>query len=152
MTHKYSELPNGKQRDELIKQDKEKLYKESGFDLEEAEKQLKEFTSGRKIKPFFLWNLYFSEVFHNKGGFDIVIANPPYLGQKGNKEKFQLIKLTEFGRQFHQRRMDYFYFFFHKAIELAKKKVSLASSLLTIISPLHTLTNFGNTFTQLAVF
>jgi hypothetical protein len=77
--NKYSELPNGKQRDELIKQDKEKLYKESGFDLEAAEKQLKESTSGKRIKPFFLWNLYFSEVFHNKGGFDVVIANPPYV-------------------------------------------------------------------------
>ncbi|MCK4446816.1 MAG: N-6 DNA methylase, partial [Candidatus Marinimicrobia bacterium] len=86
--NKYSILRNEKQRDELIKQDKEKLYKESGFDLESAEKQLKEFTSGRKIKPFFLWNLYFSEVFHKKGGFDVVIANPPYitiaLGKKQN--------------------------------------------------------------------
>lgn len=29
-------------------------------------------------KPFFLWNLYFPEVFQERGGFDIVIANPPY--------------------------------------------------------------------------
>jgi len=77
--NKYSILPNVKQRDEYIKQDKEKLYKELGFDLESAEKQLKEFTSGKKIKPFFLWNLYFFEVFHNKCGFDVVIANPPYV-------------------------------------------------------------------------
>lgn len=76
--NKYSVLPNKAQREELAKQEKEKLYKESGFDLEAAEKQLKEFTSGRQIKPFFLWNLYFSEVFHRKGGFDVVIANPPY--------------------------------------------------------------------------
>lgn len=77
--NKYSVLRNKNQRNKLIRQDKEKLYKESGFDLESAEKQLKEFTIGRKIKPFFLWNLYFSEVFHNKGGFDVVIANPPYI-------------------------------------------------------------------------
>jgi len=76
--NKYSVVRNEKQRDELIKEKKEKLYKESGFNLELVEKQLKEFTSGKKIKPFFLWNLYFSEVFHNKGGFDVVIANPPY--------------------------------------------------------------------------
>lgn len=31
------------------------------------------------IKPFFLWRLNFAEVFAEKGGFDIVIANPPYL-------------------------------------------------------------------------
>jgi hypothetical protein len=29
-------------------------------------------------KPFFLWKLHFSEVFQN-GGFDVVIANPPYI-------------------------------------------------------------------------
>ena len=29
-------------------------------------------------RSFFLWHLNFSEVFREKGGFDIVIANPPY--------------------------------------------------------------------------
>jgi len=29
-------------------------------------------------KPWFLWKLNFSEVFKQKGGFDIVIGNPPY--------------------------------------------------------------------------
>jgi len=83
--NKYNVLPNQKQRDEIIKQEKAKLYKESDFDLELAEKQLKEFTSGKMIKPFFLWKLYFSEVFHEKGGFDAVIANPPYVRQEAIK-------------------------------------------------------------------
>lgn len=30
-------------------------------------------------KPFFIWKLHFSEVFQEKGGFDVVIANPPYI-------------------------------------------------------------------------
>jgi len=30
-------------------------------------------------KPFFLWHLYFADVFEEKGGFDVVIANPPYV-------------------------------------------------------------------------
>lgn len=30
-------------------------------------------------KPFFLWKLNFSEVFKDKGGFDVVIGNPPYV-------------------------------------------------------------------------
>ena len=30
------------------------------------------------IKPFFLWKLNFSEVFEKNGGFDVVVANPPY--------------------------------------------------------------------------
>ena len=29
--------------------------------------------------PFFLWHTYFWDVFDKKGGFDIVIGNPPYL-------------------------------------------------------------------------
>jgi hypothetical protein len=33
----------------------------------------------RNVKPYFLWKLHFSEVFSGEnGGFDIVIANPPY--------------------------------------------------------------------------
>ncbi len=32
----------------------------------------------QRVKPFFLWKLYFAEVFEEKGGFDVIIANPPY--------------------------------------------------------------------------
>ena len=31
-----------------------------------------------KTKPFFIWELEFEEVYKNDG-FDIVIANPPYV-------------------------------------------------------------------------
>lgn len=30
------------------------------------------------VKPFFLWRLHFLEVFQQKNGFDVVIANPPF--------------------------------------------------------------------------
>lgn len=33
----------------------------------------------KNAKPYFLWKLYFSKVFIEKGGFDIVIGNPPYI-------------------------------------------------------------------------
>jgi hypothetical protein len=32
-----------------------------------------------KRKPFFPWRLQFAEVFEEKGGFDVIIANPPYV-------------------------------------------------------------------------
>ena len=36
-----------------------------------------------KSKPFFIWKLYFAEVFQRRNpGFDIVIANPPYVRQE----------------------------------------------------------------------
>ncbi len=79
---KYKVLLNIEQRESIIKEEKEKLYKASGFNLEQFEKQLREYTTGNKIRPFFPWKLYFAEVFHEKGGFDVVIANPPYVSVK----------------------------------------------------------------------
>ena len=32
----------------------------------------------KNIRPFFVWGLEFSDVFTEHGGFDVVIANPPY--------------------------------------------------------------------------
>jgi hypothetical protein len=40
-------------------------------------KKLEQYKKSR-TKPFFLWKLNFAEVFQEKGGFDVVIANPPY--------------------------------------------------------------------------
>lgn len=42
-------------------------------------------------KPFFLWHLYFAEVFELKGGFDVVIANPPY-GADIEKKQLEYMK------------------------------------------------------------
>ncbi len=48
------------------------------------------------IRPFFLWKLNYSEVFENKGGFDVVIANPPYVSawqmEKDDPEMRKIIK------------------------------------------------------------
>ena len=41
-----------------------------------------------RAKPFFLWKLYFSEVFLRENpGFDVVIANPPYVRQESITEQ-----------------------------------------------------------------
>jgi hypothetical protein len=68
----------------------------------------------------FDFDVYFSEILRRNRGFDVVIGNPPYLGQQGNKEIFQVIKNGKLGRKYHQRRMDLFYFFFHLALDLVK--------------------------------
>lgn len=49
-------------------------------------------------KPFFLWHLYFADVFEEKGGFDVVIANPPYFRSRDLPEfiKKSYSKLYEF--------------------------------------------------------
>lgn len=53
----------------------EETLKEHG-----KEKELPKLQALRRSnnKPFFLWKLHFAEVFQKKGGFDVVIANPPY--------------------------------------------------------------------------
>ena len=74
-------------------------------------------------KPFFLWKLHFAEVFQEKGGFDVVIANPPYVGHKGGqKDLFQELKKTEFGKRFNNERMDLFYYFFHLGLGIGRIK------------------------------
>jgi hypothetical protein len=50
--------------------------------------------------------------------FDIIIANPPYIGEKGNKEIFRAVKNSSLGKRFSQAKMDYFYYFFHLAMDL----------------------------------
>ncbi|MCX6747723.1 MAG: Eco57I restriction-modification methylase domain-containing protein [Candidatus Nomurabacteria bacterium] len=49
--------------------------------------------------------------------FNIVIGNPPYVGEKGNKETFRPIAESPLGKRFHQGKMDLFYFFFHIALD-----------------------------------
>lgn len=53
-------------------------------------------------------------------GFDIVIANPPYVGEKGNKTTFDKLKITSLGKRFYKGKMDLFYFFFHLGIDALK--------------------------------
>ena len=53
-------------------------------------------------KPYVLWQLDFARVFREKGGFDIVIGNPPYIGESGNKEIFRAVATTEFGERTYQ--------------------------------------------------
>lgn len=50
-------------------------------------------------------------------GFDIVIANPPYVGEKGNKTTFDKLKPTSLGKRFYKGKMDLFYFFFHLGLD-----------------------------------
>ena len=48
----------------------------------------------KEIKPFFIWELEFSEIFkEDNPGFDIIIGNPPYVSTKGiTKEQKDIYK------------------------------------------------------------
>ena len=75
----------------------------------------------RNEKPFFLWKLFFADVFANKG-FDIVIANPPYLKERDNAHIFKDINESEFGKTWHQGKMDFWFYFLHKSIDISNPK------------------------------
>lgn len=47
--------------------------------------------------------------------FDLIIGNPPYIGEKNNLECFKPIKTSELGKLAYEGKMDYFYFFIYKA-------------------------------------
>jgi len=70
--------------------------------------------------PFFLWKLNFAEIFRENSGFDVVIANPPYVSATGlsNIEKSELKRnyQTAIGR------IDTYGLFTEKAILLASER------------------------------
>lgn len=76
-------------------------------------------------KEIFDFHVYFSEVFHRKHGFDLVIANPPYIGESGHKDLFRKTKDGPLAG-FYLGKMDYFYFFFHLALNLAGPQGEIA--------------------------
>lgn len=103
-------------------------------------KKLEEIEKGRKErrKPYFLWKLEFAKVFKENGGFDIVIGNPPYIGEGKNKEVFLPVQNTSFGEKYYIGKMDFWYFFTSLGIELLKEKGTLS-----YIAPNNWLTTTG---------
>jgi len=92
----------------------------------------------QKTKPYFLWKLEFSRVFRENGGFDVVIGNPPYLGEEGNKSIFQQIASTAFGKKYYVGKMDLWYFFTSKAIDLVR-----TNGVVSFIAPNNWMTTAG---------
>jgi hypothetical protein len=79
---------------------------------------------------FFDWKLDFPEVLNenitSNPGFDIVIANPPYIGQKGNKSLFEVFKESGRWKFFYERKQDIYYYFIAQGILLTKEKGNLS--------------------------
>lgn len=53
--------------------------------------------------------------------YNVILGNPPYFGEKNHKEVFDKIKESDFGKKYYEAKMDYFYFFIEKGIELLEK-------------------------------
>lgn len=98
--------------------------------IEELHKQLEDLIEKRKKlhelqnavnKPYFLWHLFFADVFE-KGGFDIVIGNPPYIEHKKLKDIAYLLKDRYF---VYSGATDISAYFFELGFNLLNKKGTL---------------------------
>ena len=95
-----------------------KLGRENKYaELKELDKTKKE-----KRKPYFLWKLEFSRIFKEKGGFDIVIGNPPYIGfQKvTNKEYYKEKYISANGKY------DFYVLFIENGLRLLKENGTIS--------------------------
>jgi len=68
--------------------------------------------------PFFLYRLHFSEVFAAKGGFDIVVANPPYVRGTALSEQKDLLR-ARFPNVY-DGYADLYVYFFARSMELVR--------------------------------
>ena len=76
---------------------------------------ISQITNGHKDFDF---EVYFSEVFHEKKGFDVVIANPPYVKEDVNKQAFDDVRDSEC----YQGKMDLWYLFGCRGLDIAKNE------------------------------
>ena len=122
--------------DENARAKKDKLRKDlDGLEWEFMEATLREQgrteaitelkrASATHRKPFFLWRLHFGEVFRQRGGFDVVIANPPYV----RMELFKSDKPELRARysQVHNDRADLYCYFYARALQIMAKGGALS--------------------------
>ena len=74
--------------------------------------------------PFFLYRLHFYEVFRDKGGFDLVLANPPYVRMEHIKEQKGEFKAA-YPHVF-DGRADLYVYFYARGLELLRSGGVLA--------------------------
>jgi len=84
--------------------------------IEASHQQLEE-VARRAERPFFLWHLLFQDVFE-EGGFDIVIANPPYIRHELIGALKPLLKQQNY-RSFDST-ADLFVYFFEQGLRLLR--------------------------------
>lgn len=112
---KDSNNPTDKQSKKLVE------YETQFANLTLSYEKLKELER-RNHKPFFLWKLFFSDVFE-EGGFDIVIGNPPYIQLQKLGSDADI--LQEAGFETFARTGDIYCLFYEQAFKVLKPKGNL---------------------------
>ncbi len=105
--------------DNRLRKELSKLLKKDGYQQSETEKlagwnPYDQNMSAGFFDPEWMFGL--------SNGFNIIVGNPPYVGHKGGQKKlFNILRETSLGIRFNNERMDLFYYFFHKSIDLANE-------------------------------
>ncbi|MCC7499543.1 MAG: SAM-dependent DNA methyltransferase [Bryobacterales bacterium] len=75
--------------------------------------------SADALSDDFDWAARFPEVFPAPGrGFSAIIGNPPFLRERDYRECFAQARHSQLGRRWATGKMDYWYFFAHRSLEL----------------------------------
>ncbi len=115
--------------EETLKRHKEFLRKtdKTEKEIEKRKKQLEQKGEARKKllafehtdeRPYFLWHLFFMDVFE-KGGFDVIIGNPPYIQIQSMGKDADILQELNF--KTFSRRGDIYCLFYEQSYKLLKK-------------------------------
>lgn len=115
---------------ERLNEVQKEQYKAKSKELKEIEKrkvQLANRSESRKKlldfehtdeRPYFLWHLYFMDVFE-KGGFDVIIGNPPYIQLQKMGKDADILENEKF--ETFARTGDIYCLFYEKGFDILKK-------------------------------
>lgn len=110
-------------------------------------------------KPYVLWQLDFARVFREKGGFDIVIGNPPYFNVQTYGVKAPMVEyLKKYYADIWMDKSDVLFYFIYLASKITRDQVCYITSNAYLFSdkgkkfrnyivtelPIKTITNFEN--------
>lgn len=122
---------------ELVKTKFEEKAEKEGHSKNFYEETIRHFAQNKENRNFFPWKLFFADAFE-KGGFNVVIANPPYLKERDHQKEFEPVNNSDFGKKYHQGKMDFWYYFLHKAIDVVSNY-----GIITFITPRYWLNSAG---------
>ena len=66
------------------------------------------------------WQAEFPAVFSKKGGFDVVLSNPPYIGQKNHREIFEPLRQNPLWQDKITPKSDLLYLFFYLTLKILR--------------------------------
>lgn len=67
-----------------------------------------------------VWRARFPRVFSQKQGFDVMLSNPPYVGQKNHRAVFDALRQNPLWKNRVEPKSDLLYFFFYLALDLLR--------------------------------